>query len=153
MTLPLGAELEAAAWFWLTDAQSRLDAEEQIRIAFNRVRWHESVVVSHPKLSVLEVGDPRVPDPPAGLPTQSGLRLLYGEATVIGHAPERDAVLGQPFLATLTKDDVTLLRAITSNTWARENPGKPALTIDEMDAAIEMLGPDMARTAILAGRA
>ena len=149
--IPLHAELEAGAWFWLHDVQSRVDAEEMIRVAFNRVRWRESVVLSHPKLTIRQVGDDRVPAPPPGL--RSGLRFLYAEATVIGHAPERDAVLGRPFLKTLTKDDVALLRQLTANTWARENPGSPPLNQDEIDAAIEMLGPDMARTAILAGRA
>jgi hypothetical protein len=148
VTLALGSELEAAAWFRLGSAPSRLDAEEQIRIAFNRVRWHDSVVLSKVKLSVLRLDDPRTPAPPEGM-IKAGLRLLYGEATVVGYAPARDDVLGRPFLKTLTTEDVMLLREIAANAWRDANPGKPPLKESELDAAIEMMGPDVARSAIL----
>ena len=151
MTLPLHAELESGAWFWLGNALSRMEAEEQIRIAFNRVRWHESVVLSKITLSVLAPGDERCPEPPPAWPKHSGLRMLVGDAVVVGHAPARTDVLGAPFLSTLTADDVTLLRSLTANTWKHENPDAPALTQDELDAAIEQLGPDVARMAILSG--
>lgn len=145
MTLPLHAELEAGEWFWLGNAVSRMEAEEQIRVAFYRRAMLESVRLSKLTLSVLQPGDARCPEPPRGIPKQSGLRMLVGDATVIGHAPKRGDVLGAPFLSTLTMDDVRLLRRVTR----KAHPGP--LSDDQCDAAIEQMGPDMVRKAILAG--
>lgn len=148
--IALGAEVEAAAWFRLDDPRSRVFAEEHIRIAFNRLRWHESVVLSGPHLAVMKPGDARCPQPPAGV-SPFLARLLYGEAVVVAYAPQRADVLGAPFLKTLSLDDVAALRAATKRAYAQANPEKPPLTDDAADAAIEMLGPDVARKTLLNG--
>lgn len=147
MTHPLGTEFEASAWFYLKSQISRAEAEEQIAIAFNRICRADSMVLANYRLTERMIGEDRVPPPPAGIPTHTGLRLLHGEATLVAYAPATDDVWGpdRPFISTLTRDDIKLLRRVTR----KQVPFR--ISNDVVDAIIEQLGPDMVRRTILAG--
>jgi len=82
-----------------------------------------------------EDGVPEVPDHVQGL----AVRMLVGEADVVGKAPELKM---NSFLGDLEKKDLERLRVIVR----RQSPG--LITDKECDAIIEEVGPDAAYDAV-----
>lgn len=135
-----GETLESAIWLDGCETQADL-----LRFKRDVVDTIEQACISnhleHGLVRFIEKkpGDDRVPAVPDHI---QGLdvRLLVGEADIVGYAP---VATTRAFVGELEKKDLDRLRAITREAHRKSNPGK-TLTDLECDDVIEALGPDTA---------
>lgn len=130
---------------WLTGLESdkRLAEErEAMRVAFDRVKESEGVLLGPIAFNELRPGEDRVPPVPKHIGGPN-VRLLYAEATVVGKAP---TLVVNSFLSDLDPVDLMRLRTITRRT--AKGYGQAAMTDEECDRMIEEIGPEAAMEAV-----
>ena len=137
-----GDTLETALWFNAEHPREEHDARTGIYKAFLVMEDHHKIEIGPVTFSVMEHGDPRVPNPPPGF---SGTpKLMVGEALVI-----KKLALTTHGEVGLTNDlkpeDLELLRDVTQKTYFLHNPaGTPPLTNEQLDLIINEVGPETA---------
>lgn len=146
--IALGTEFSIGAWFVLGDGASRANAEIQCRIGMDRARRIDKLIFGRrPRFTVRAAGDEGAPPvPEAWFRVTGEVRFLVMEAVVAGHA---DTMLEPSrrfgFVADLDEEGYATLARIT-----RAAAPRP-LTDDEVDAAIETMGPDIMRRRLAPG--
>lgn len=136
--IEIGEPFQAAGWFLPGgEAACRREIAAAFRVAadeaglrFGPIAWRS-----------LDPQEDEAPAPDRDAPR--GVRLLLGEARVVGYKPQIPVYDGA-FVESLDPKDLARLRAITRRAHAKRNPGKPPLTDAQCDIVINEVGPQAA---------
>ena len=152
MTIPAGEVIEVAIWANGEETPEMVAAfEGDLRAKLAEVSSTHGIIIGPLIMTEMQPGDERVPAVPAHIHGPD-VRLLVGEATVIGALPTLDGAYGGEgmFVADLEPKDLERLRTILRRVHQFYNPGKPELSTAKCDEYINRNGPDAALAALQA---
>lgn len=140
----IGDTIESAAWLTGEETPEDLaDYRDRVREAMDELCSMKGFVRGDARFSELPIGDERVPEVPDHIQGPD-VRLLVGEAELIAVAPQ---INRRAFVGDLEPRDLSRLRQITREAWAKSNPGH-VLSDVEVDDIIEETGPEAALDAL-----
>lgn len=148
MTLHPGDVIEAA--IWMTGEEREVEGglknrfEKDMRESLAAGADAEGVIIGPLVIIEKRPGEDRVPPVPDNV-HGIDVRLLVGEATVVGYVPEASEGY---FIADLEPKDLARLVTILRRVYQQYNPGKPELAIERCYEFININGPDQALTAL-----
>ncbi len=137
----IGDILEFSAW--ITGEETREQIEEladEVDRCMSQVMADDGVMLKKIGVTTLDVGDPRLPDPPDHIQGVN-VQCMIVEARVLLDLPTPSQ---SRFADELEKDDFNRLAKITRDDYARQFPGSPPLTHDQCKTVINDIGPDAA---------
>ncbi len=140
-----GDIFETSIWLCGSETQELKDRfESDLRASLASMALNEGVIIGPLVMAEKRPGEERVPPVPDAI---QGLdvRLLVGEAKVVGYEPEASE---GTFVADLEPKDLERLRTILRRVHQSYNPGKPELTTEKCDEYINRNGPDTALAAL-----
>ena len=140
--MKVGEVLELAIWLSGKETERELEHWKTVVCPeeFNERARRHGLISSPPEFTIKQVGEDRVPVPPAHI-SGPDVRLLVAEAKV---GPGRPVILKETgFAADLEKNDLARLRRLTRAAHTKTHPGD-RLTDRQCDQIIEAQGPDVA---------
>ncbi len=141
----IGDTLELALWYNSEKETERPTAERGLRTGLEVLEANYGFAVGEIEIEELSPGDHRVPEPPLGFAGKP--RLLVATADIV-EITDRQVSM---FCNDLERHDLDRLRGITQTAYARSNPGKPPLGLDDIDRIINELGPEAAVKSLRSG--
>lgn len=146
-----GDMMQTAIWLSGKETREELDRwrDETLPQLWAKTEDVHGIVIGPVTLTEKRPGEDRAPPVPDHI-SGPDVRLLVGEAAVVGFAPQFSIPPGD-FTGDLDRKDLGRLRKITRRAFIKSRKREP--TVGEVDDIINRLGPDIAVATLRDGAA